>query len=313
VSVALALVVGPLVLAWLAPVGLQAALHRIRDPLAVLLGWLVTTMAAVLTFAVGVVLLLLPAGGRAAGLGQLAHRCWLAVRHAQRPAVDEALGAVGAVAIVVLLARFALLALRHWRAQRRTRQAHQDLLTLLGGTTGPGRKPVLDLPYAAPMAYSVGGRSGLVVVSAGVRRLPPAQLAAVLQHEHAHLRGRHHLIVSVVDAFAAALPWVPLTRQAPAAVRLLVELCADAAAVRACGPAAVRAALTTLAAPSHPAPAMPRPAHTLPMLGSDVALRLHRLAATKPAHRTLLRVTALFVATAAPALTGLVAILAVCG
>ncbi|GAB3155205.1 M56 family metallopeptidase [Micromonospora sonneratiae] len=304
-SLALALVVGPLVLAWLAPAVLNPAVHRIRDPFTVLLGWLIVTAATVLTFAAGVVLLLIP-GGQQARLGYLAHQCWLAVRHLQRPGVDEALGAVGALALVALLVRLTTATLRHWRAQRRLRQAHQDLLTLLGGTTGPGPEPVLRMPYAAPVAYSVGGRRGLVVVSDGVEQLPPAQRAAVLCHEHAHLRGRHHLIVSAVDALAAALPWLPLTRQAPDAVRLLVELCADDAAVRACGPGAVGAALIALSE-------APRPAHALSMSGSDVVVRLHRLQTAAPARRLPGRLAATTAALVAPALAGVLAIAAMCG
>ncbi|WP_245719002.1 M48 family metalloprotease [Micromonospora rhizosphaerae] len=71
------------------------------------------------------------------------------------------------------------------------------------------------------MAYSQGGPR-LTVLGTGARSLPPAQLAAVLSHERAHLRGRHHLLVTVVKGLAAAAPCLPLTP--PAAVRLLMEL-----------------------------------------------------------------------------------------
>jgi hypothetical protein len=91
-------------------------------------------------------------------------------------------------------------------------------------------------------------------------------------------RGQHHLIVSVVETFARSLPFVPLFRRAPGAVRLLVELAADAAAARECGPEAVRAALVILDRGA----AAPGPA--LAMGHEQIPIRLRRL--TRPAGRT---------------------------
>jgi beta-lactamase regulating signal transducer with metallopeptidase domain len=76
---------------------------------------------------------------------------------------------------------------------------------------------------------------------------------SVLAHERAHLTGRHHLLVAVAQALRATLPFVPLFRRAPSAVRDLVELAADLAAVHACGPAAVRNALLTVTRHGTPA------------------------------------------------------------
>lgn len=304
-SPAFALTVGPLIVAWLAPALLDRAIGQVRDPLAVLLAWLGTAAAVLVTFTTGVALLLVPDTGPEPWMEHLGHHCWLALRHGRLPEADGIVGAAGAMAIIALMTRTATVAVRHWHAQRLSLRAHHDLLTLLGGTSTLGPEPVLRMPHSTPMAYSVGGRHGLMVVSDGVQQLPPAQLAAVLCHERAHLRGRHHLIVSLAEVLAAAAPWVPLTRRAPHAVRLLVELCADAVAVRTCGAAAVGGALIALTGAAHPA-------HALPMAGADVPIRLHRLQSTPPLDRMSARVALSLAALTAPAFVGLVAAVVFC-
>ncbi|WP_346772947.1 M56 family metallopeptidase [Rhodococcus sp. 14C212] len=92
-------------------------------------------------------------------------------------------------------------------------------------------------------AYSIGGRNGAVVASEGLSVLAPRERHAVLAHEYAHIRGRHHVLVMFGAALAAALPFVPLCRQGAIWVRVLVELAADRRAAQACGHDAVRDAL----------------------------------------------------------------------
>jgi hypothetical protein len=103
------------------------------------------------------------------------------------------------------------------------------------------------------------------------RGLTPAAVRAALEHERAHLRGRHHLLVAVVETLAAALPACPLLRAAPAAVKDLVELAADAGAARRCGAAAVREALCGVTGQASPA-------FGLAMAGRLTQARLMRLA-----------------------------------
>lgn len=75
------------------------------------------------------------------------------------------------------------------------------------------------------------------------KKLTGAQMDAVLAHERAHLTGRHHLIVAIGEAMASEFPLLPLFKPAPGMLGELVELVADAAAVRECGADAVRSAL----------------------------------------------------------------------
>jgi hypothetical protein len=75
--------------------------------------------------------------------------------------------------------------------------------------------------------------------------LDDRKFSAVLAHEQAHLRHRHDWVMESFTAFHRAVP-PPLRNRAPLdAVRLLLEMVADAAARRT-GPAAVREALARL-------------------------------------------------------------------
>ncbi|OXM69547.1 M56 family metallopeptidase [Amycolatopsis vastitatis] len=110
----------------------------------------------------------------------------------------------------------------------RQRARHRDLLALVAR----GDR-VLELDHPAVVAYCLPGRDPRVVVSAGTRRLLSRdELDAVLAHEQAHLRERHHLVLSPFTALAQLFPrWRALGR-VTAAVGLLTEMCADDYAAR---------------------------------------------------------------------------------
>jgi hypothetical protein len=131
-----------------------------------------------------------------------------------------------------------------------------------------------------PIAYSLGGARPAVVATHGIRRLGEQQCAAVIEHELAHIRGRHHVAVLCADIAAAALPILPLMRRAPEMVRLMVELAADDAAARAHGPRTVHAALLAMSTSG----VVVRGA--LNMSSESVALRLIWLRAQGAAART---------------------------
>lgn len=166
---------------------------------------------------------------------------------------------------------------RVWSAE------HMRMLRLLGDPAGRHRGiEVLRLATPEAVLYSVGGaHCGTIVAGGDIGRLGHRQQQAVLDHEEAHLRGRHHLIVVVTEALAAALPFVPLCRQAPGALRTLVEFAADQHAANRWGTDAVGAALLALqpASSTHGAPP-----GALAMSRDAVTTRLHWLA-TAPTRR----------------------------
>ncbi|CPT28608.1 Zn-dependent protease with chaperone function [Mycobacteroides abscessus subsp. abscessus] len=165
---------------------------------------------------------------------------------------------------LTILARVAVVAIRSLRSARRRRARHFWMLR--AASCRSGEVHWIDDPR--PIAYSLGGAHGAVVATHGVRHLGERQCAAVIEHEMAHIRGRHHAAVLCADIAAAALPMLPLMRRAPAMVRLMVELAADDAAARVHGPPTVHAALLAM---SQSAVAVPGVLH---MSSESVAVRL---------------------------------------
>jgi hypothetical protein len=90
----------------------------------------------------------------------------------------------------------------------------------------------VDHPVAA--AYCLPGLKSTIVVSAGtLDLLHPAELAAVLAHERAHLRARHDLVLIPFTSLRRAFPRSRVIAQAQRTVALLVEMMADDHALRA--------------------------------------------------------------------------------
>jgi Zn-dependent protease with chaperone function len=282
---AVALLLGAGLAGWVIPRRLGRMNLRRRDPLLVIVCWLLSMTGFVLAAATGVVLLLLPGHGGIGSLGAVLHHCWSAVQHGSPPRVEEFGGVLGVLSLVAAAVRLAVVGIR---ICRRRAQAGQDHLAVLRVAARVDEEPpiTLWLPHDSPLAFSLAGRPGAVVATDGLtRHLAPDSVAAVLAHERAHLRGRHHLLVAVVDALSAVLPFVPLFRRAPAAIRALCELAADVAAVRSCGAAAVRAALRGVA--RHDAPGA-----ALAMGGDAIDIRLDRLRSPAVAPGRVRRATA---------------------
>ena len=73
--------------------------------------------------------------------------------------------------------------------------------------------------------------------------LSAEQLDAVVAHERAHLRQKHHLLLDAFRSWKRALPWFPIATRAQDAVALLVEMLADDSARRAAGDAVLADAI----------------------------------------------------------------------
>jgi Zn-dependent protease with chaperone function len=95
-------------------------------------------------------------------------------------------------------------------------------------------------------------------------------MAAILSHERAHLRARHDLVLEMFTAVHAAFPRFVRSASALDAVRLLIEMLADDAAVRASGPTPLARALVACAAGHTPSGA-------LAAGGPTTVLRVRRL------------------------------------
>ncbi|MGA5197443.1 M56 family metallopeptidase [Streptomyces exfoliatus] len=164
---------------------------------------------------------------------------------------------------------------------RRVRVRHAGVLRLVGRYDPALRATVLD--DARPAVYCLPGRSRRVVVSSGaLHTLTPAQLAAALAHERAHIAGRHHLLVAAAEAFAAVFPRLPLARHGGSAVPLLLEMAADDRALRRCTRDALATALYALASGQAPRSAFAAG-------GPSAALRMRRILAPHSAGHPVLR------------------------
>jgi len=153
-------------------------------------------------------------------------------------------------------------------ATRRRRAHHRMVVDLVGKSKGNHLR-ILDV--AQPLAYCLPGVRSRVVVSEGaLNALADNEIAAILSHERAHLRARHDLVLEMFTAVHAAFPRFVRSANALDAVRLLIELLADDAAVRAAGPTPLARALVTCASGRTPSGA-------LAAGGPTTVLRVRRL------------------------------------
>lgn len=225
----------PLVLAVLAVLfagPVPAALARLpvvrRTPIAALVLWQSIAAAAVLA-ALG------------AGFSMVTQHAW-----ADTSGVTTwVVAAVSLGVTLLVVARLLWSAHRVGTSLRAVRRRHREQIDLL---TQPGSR-VRFIEHDVPVAYCIPGfGQERIVVSEGARGVLSAEeLDAVLEHERAHLRARHDLVLEAFSALREAFPrWVS-SDAALREVRLLVEVLADRVAARTSSRSALGRALLHLA------------------------------------------------------------------
>ncbi len=189
------------------------------------------------------------------GAAEVCQRCLAASSPFVSPLIETAIPAVallapptvggaflaGSIVVDIRRRRRGTLRTAWWlRARRAPRQVHGYSVL------------VADDPH--PFALTLPRRHGGIVISTGaLDLLPPDETAAVLAHEHAHLRQRHHLVTAVVTSLTRRLRWVPLLAAAEDALGHYLEIAADDAARRQAGTPALASALLLLGQGGHPA------------------------------------------------------------
>lgn len=151
---------------------------------------------------------------------------------------------------------------------------------------GPGTDDLVVVDDDRPDAYVVPGRHGRVVVStAMLRALPADERRALLAHEHAHLRHRHHLYIQLTELAARANP---LLRPVVPVVRVDVERWADEDAAQVVGDRRTTARAIARAALAHSEGRRGRRLHPLALAatGGPAAARAHALLAGPVRRRT---------------------------
>ena len=160
------------------------------------------------------------------------------------------------------------------------RRRQRALLALLahGDPKVPGAL-VIDYPAAA--AYCLPGIRSQIVVSAGtLDLLAPAELAAVLAHERAHLRARHDLVLIPFTSLRRVFPRSRATADAYRTVALLVEMMADDHALRVRGLLARELATALLRFGT--AGSEYAPAGALAAAEGELTVRVNRILAPQP-------------------------------
>lgn len=269
---ALAFTALALVLAGPVPALLARAQWTLRAPRAAVVLWQAVALAAVLSaFSAGLATaarLLVPGpDGRPSvrgGVDALGWPLWL--------------GSVAVLAATVLIAgRLTTAALQVAIGTRRRRARHRMVVDLVGSPGRHGHLPIGPdhdlrvLRVSEPLAYCLPGIRQRVVLSEGtLAALTGPEVSAILRHERAHLRARHDLVLEAFIAVHTAFPRFVRSGSALSAVRLLVELLADDAAVRTTGPAPLARALVACAS-------APIPAGALAAGGPSTVIRVQRL------------------------------------
>ncbi|GAA1073029.1 M56 family metallopeptidase [Nocardiopsis metallicus] len=181
-----------------------------------------------------------------------------------------------ALAIILTLVLFSGLVASFVQVVR-VRRRHHDLLELVASEHPdvPGAR-VVDHPAAA--AYCLPGvlRSQVVISSGALEVLDHRELAAVLAHEHAHLRQRHDLVLLPFSSLKRAFPRVRLVRTYYESVALLIEMCADDQARRKSSSRELAMALLRFGA-AGPAPVPAGAMAAVPTAEPGVMRRVNRL------------------------------------
>jgi Zn-dependent protease with chaperone function len=164
-----------------------------------------------------------------------------------------------------------------WVRVLRTRRRHRHVLSLVAREES-GLPGVLILDHPLAVAYCLPGLRAQVVLSSGtLSALSPAEVAAVLAHEHTHARERHDLVLLPFAALRRLLPRSRLLSAAGEAVALLVEMRADEGACRKRCADSLAAALRRFGLT-----AVTPPPGAIGIADGAVAARLSRLGSTIP-------------------------------
>ncbi|KUN09317.1 peptidase M48 Ste24p [Streptomyces yokosukanensis] len=191
-------------------------------------------------------------------------------------AEDPVYRIVAAASALVLVVGAVSLVVAAVRQVRHLVRARQECARL------PGDTELAVVDDDAPLAFALPGAPGRIVVSRGMLRcLGDGEREALLAHERAHLRGRHHLFQSVWRLTAALNP---LLRPLAVAGGFVLERWADEEAAEHVGDRKVVAHAVGRAALA--AARAPRPL-ALAVTGGAVPQRVRALLDPPPARRSL--------------------------
>ncbi|WP_304454638.1 M48 family metalloprotease [Nocardiopsis sp. YSL2] len=258
----------------LAPLLARAAWVE-RAPRLALLLWQALTVSTVSAAVLAGLAVAVPVIPLATDTAELLRMCLMMLRAVYSTPGGALAATAGLLISVVIAGRCAYGVGAAWARARRERRDHLRVLAMVG--TGDERLGATILDHGARAAYCLPGRGGHVVLtSAALAALDGAGLDAVLAHERAHLRGRHHLLVALTRGVERAFPFVRAFALARTETARLVELAADDSAASATDRLTVAGALLALAGGGSPVRS-PAPDAVLAASGSADGRRVRRL------------------------------------
>ncbi|MGH2851930.1 MAG: M48 family metalloprotease [Solirubrobacteraceae bacterium] len=256
-----------LVLSMLLPAALSRARWVLRSPRLAITVWQALSAAWLLSL----VLLGLTLAQRV-----IEHLAW----PAGEPPVtggEWSIAATGLAIAAAIVTRAGFVVVRELAWARRQRSSHALALSLAGTPADLLGATIVEHDTPAVYSLPTAGRRNTVVISRGALRvLTDRQLAAVVAHEHGHLRLHHHRVIAIAGALELAFPRVPLLRIGREQIELLAEMAADYHARRDHTSDTLAGALLALAT-------APTPRHALGASGHTVTSRLRRMfSSTRP-------------------------------
>lgn len=240
-----------------------------RAPRLSIFAWLVLVATLLSSFVLGGFSLAVPIDRVSIDLAELLRSCAMALRIQYSTPGGAVAGTVGALLAILVCLRITYCAVGRSVQTARRRWKHRRMLDVVGRYDRGLRAVVIE--HDLPAAYCLPGRRKQVVLtSAAIQSLETDEIDAVLAHERAHLRGRHHVVVAAAAVIERAFPFVPAFAVARREVDRLVELLADDTATRSCSRLAIADALLTVGS-------TPTPAGALAAGGTSTAFRVRRL------------------------------------
>jgi Zn-dependent protease with chaperone function len=245
IAAATALGLLAIVLAWPVPVLLPGATWAYRRPTVGLLVWQLVALVGG-TSMIGS-LVLLGAATFATDLPDAAAGMWKFVTDNELPEGSSVWSLLFLSGAIFLTAHLLLNLLVTVVYAERERARHAQLITLLSEPMidRPGTR-LIDTP--APVAYCLpGALTSITVLSAGlIQLLDEEELQAVIEHERAHVRLRHDIVLILFTAWKVSLQWLPTARNASREVALLLEMQADDKALKSVARVSLARAITVV-------------------------------------------------------------------
>jgi Zn-dependent protease with chaperone function len=202
-----------------------------RAPRLAILTWQCLTASVVAAVISGGLALLVPSVHLSADVAEWLRACVIALRARYATPAGTVAGVLGAMLAAAVLLRVVVAVAVTVTVTARWRRGHVAALSMLSSSVSVAGACVLA--DDEPVVYCLPGAHQRIVVTTGaLHRLSPAELEAVLSHERAHLRQRHHLVLVWTSALVQAFPRVRMFSCAHRETRRLVELLADDAASR---------------------------------------------------------------------------------